>query len=801
MKASRNRSFNMLAHGMVVLALLAVVGCSSPEKAAKDYYDKGVSLLEKGELEKAKLEFRNALQIKKDMVAALYGLAKVAERQGEWQALFDLLRKVLEMDPKNLEAQVKMGRLLLSAGQLDKALEASNKCLALNKEDVSVLALRAAVLLKLDDAKGAIENANQALAKAPDYVDALVVLATERLNAGDAAKAVEYLDRGLKSNDKNVALQLIKIQALTNLSKLDMAEEVFRKLIMYYPNTKELRNGLAKFYLEHDRKEDAEKELWAVVDTNPADLQAKLDLVRFVQAMKGIPAARQSLEGFAKKEPTNYPLQFALVNFYQLQGEAKAAEAILREMMKKEGNSKDGLAAKGLLAATLMTGGDKPAALKMANEILAQDQRNEQALILRANMEIDDRKFDEAIADLRTILRDVPNSSRAFMLLARAHEQAGSPELADENYLRAFQTGKMVAGYGLPYAQFLLRRNQPQRAEKILEDILASTPGNMSALRMLAQTKIARADWNGAQAVADQIRKLGDKDNLAEQITGAIYAGQQNYSASISAFKRAYEAAPSQVQPVVALVRTYLMAGKTKEAVGFLDSVLQANPGNINARLMQAQLYSMNGEQQKAIESFSAVVKQEPKNPVGYQQLAVQYLRNKKNAEAEAVISQGLSVAPGDMGLLLNKAAMYEVQGRYDDAIKVYEEMLKTRPDADVVVNNLASLLSEHRTDKASLNRAFELAQRFKRTDVPQFKDTLGWASYKIGKHDDAKAMLSGAVEQLPDMPIFHYHLGMNYLAKVDKANARKELEKALQLAGNQPFEQAEEIRNTLKGL
>lgn len=243
------------------------------------------------------------------------------------------------------------------------------------------------------------------------------------------------------------------------------------------------------------------------------------------------------------------------------------------------------------------------------------------------------------------------------------------------------------------------------------------------------------------------------------------------------------------------------MAGKVKEASVFLDSIIKSSPNNVGARLMQGQLYAMTREVQKAKESFNNVIKLEPKNPVAYQQLAVLHMREKQHSEAKAVIEQGLTALPGDMGLRLAKAGVLEVSGNYDDAIKIYEAMLKERPDADVVANNLASLLSEYKSDKTSLNRAFELAQRFKKTDVPQFKDTYGWASYKIGKFDDAKLMLSSAVEQLPGMPVLHYHLGMNYLAKSDKINARKELEKALQLAGSAPFEQAEEIRQTLKGL
>lgn len=784
-----------------MLAFIFVIGCSSPEEQAKSHYEEGMSLLKEGKTDKAQIEFKNALQINKNLGKAIYGMALVAEKKGDWQQMFKLLTNVLELEPKHLEAQVKLGKLLLAAGQMDKALEASNKAMSLNKEDADVLAFRAATLLKLKDTKGAIENANLALSKKPDHIEALVILAGERMVAGDFAKAIEYLDHGLKQNEKNVALQLIKIEALNGLAQLGDAEQVYRKLISFYPEEKSLRHALASFYMKHDRKNEAEAELRAFVKQVPGDNQAKLDLVGFLKAVKGADAAKQQLVEFASKEPENFQLNIGLVEFYLAGKDNKSAEAKLNEIIAKAGDSADGLKAKGMLAASMLSRGDKKAGEKLIAEILEQDKRNEQAIILKASLAIDAGKTDDAIADLRSILRDVPDSGRALLLLAQAHAKAGSPELADENFMRAFQASKRAAQYGLTYAQYLLKRNQAPRAEKILEDVLTATPGQLQALKMLAQARIAQGNWSGAQEVADEIKKRGDKENVADQIAGTISAGKRDFPESISAFKRAYEAAPGQTQPMATLVRAYLIAGKAKEAASFVDSVLKSNPSNIDARLMQGQLHARSGENKLAEESFNAVIKQDQKNPLGYRALAFLYIRNKQLGEAKTAIEQGLAQAPGDMTLRLTKAGVFELEGKYEDAIKVYEAMLKERPDADVVVNNLASLLSEHRTDKVSLDRALEISQRFKQAPVPQFKDTFGWASYKAGNYDDAKTALKSAAEQLPDSPIFHYHLGMTYLAKSDKVNARKELEMALQLAGKEPFEPAKEIQEVLRGL
>lgn len=786
---------------LVTACVIGLAACSSPTEKANKFYGKGTVFLQQGELDKARIEFQNALQIKEDMTSAWFGLAQVAERKGEWDKMFGFLNKVVDWDPQHLQANIKLGRLLLAAGKLDKALAISDTTMALAKDNAEVLALRAAVLYKLDDRKGAVDLANAALAKEPNNIDALVVLATERLAAKDAGKAIEYLDRSLEVDEKNIALQLIKIQALDALVKLDSAEEVFRKLIAMYPDIRALRHILAQFYLSHGRKDAAEAEYRAVATENSTDVTARLDLVRFVNAVNGQKAAMQELEGMIAKDPSSNDLKFALASMYLAQNSRKAAEAIFQSIIQKAGDNQDGIRARGLLAASFLAGGDKKAAQVLINEVLAKDQRNEQGLLLKASLAMDERQFDQAIADLRSILRDVPDSARALLMLAKVHDLAGSPELAQEHYLKAFQASKQTAAFGMAYGEFLLRRNQPARAEGVAEDILRTAPGNVPAMKLLAQARIGRGDWVGAQAVADDLRKLGDQGQAAEQIHGVVFAARKNYAESIAAFKRAFDAAPLEVQPLVALVRTYLQAGKTDEAIKFLNSVVQASPGNIGARMLQGQLYADGGNKAAAAQAYQAVISQQPKNPAGHVGMANMHLRAGEYAEAEQAVAQGLAAVPGDFSLRLTRAGIYEMSGRFDEAIKLYEELLKERPNADVLANNLASLLTDHRTDKASLARAHGLAQRFKRSEIPQFQDTLGWISYKQGKADEAVQLIGDASKKLPDLPEFRYHLGMSYLAINKKDEARKELEKALSLGDGKNFIGVEQAKQALKGL
>jgi tetratricopeptide (TPR) repeat protein len=355
----------------------------------------------------------------------------------------------------------------------------------------------------------------------------------------------------------------------------------------------------------------------------------------------------------------------------------------------------------------------------------------------------------------------------------------------------------MAPAYGLPYAEFLQRRGEFLRLQTVAEGMLRVAPGNVNVLRLLAQARLNQGDWAGAQAVADELRARGAPAVESEQIVGAVAAARSNFDESISAFRRAAEAAPADERPMVSLVRTYVAAGKANEALAFLDSVLAASPDNASARLLKGQVLMAKGDLGAAGNEFEGVIATTPATATAYLGLATARARGGDLSAADAVLVQGLQAVPGDFALEMTRAGVLEAAGQFDAAVTLYERLITERPNADLVANNLASLLSDHRSDAQSLARALELAERFRSSNVPQFLDTLGWAKYRNGKAEEAAALLNAAAKQL-DLPVFRYHLGMSYLAMGRKDEGRAELERALTLAKGGAFPEAAKVQEAL---
>jgi Flp pilus assembly protein TadD len=252
---------------------------------------------------------------------------------------------------------------------------------------------------------------------------------------------------------------------------------------------------------------------------------------------------------------------------------------------------------------------------------------------------------------------------------------------------------------------------------------------------------------------------------------------------------------------MILLVRAYVIAGQHARADSFLDAVLTVNPDNRVARLLQGQLYASQGDTNKAAAVFRELVNRDASTVAAWRNLASTELSRSGAQQAIAVLDEGLSVNAESFDLRLMKALLLERMGDFEAAISEYEVLLSMRPQADVVANNLASALSDHRTDQASLQRALDVARRFRNSDVPQFKDTLGWTHYRLGDAEGAIELIAEAAESVPFEPVFRYHLGMSYAALEDSEAALRELEKALELAGDEEFRYRKEVEGAIQDL
>lgn len=778
---SSPRKILQLARPILVAAMVfTVAACGgTPEERAQAHYTRGMEFLTQQDYVKAGIEFKNALQLQKNMVGAWRGIARVEEHNKNWPGVAAALRTIVELNNDDVESRVRLARLLAVGNALDDALNHLNKAGEIDPRHVGVYVTRAAILFRLNEVSGAVREARAALEIAPDNAEALMVLASERLLRRDAEGALKLLEKVSPAQSTDVGVELFRVRVFEQLGDVKQVEAVLRRLIELNPEHDLFRRLLVTYFLTQERRDDAEKELRAFVAAKPKDREAFRLLVQFLLKVKGPKVARQELVNrISAGGDQTVQHQLALADFDSALGNEAEAIELLEKLAKDPGGQS--LAARVKLAEMHVSRKRIEKAEALVAEVLRQDKGNVDGLRLRAIIRTEQGQFDAAIADARAALNDQPRSTQLMLVLAVAYERSGSIELAERQLAEATKVSEFNPAVGLNYASFLRRRGNLARSEDILTELAARRPDNTQVLSALAETRLSQQDWVGAEEVAASMRRLNSVQ--ADHVLGLALSGRSQFEESIQVLQRAFAAAPSDARPMSAIVNTYIRAKQYDRAVAFLNGILKTNSSNAEALVLQGTVQLLTNAPRDAVQSFQLAIERQPTNIVGYRALARHLFRNKDVDGALKIAKSGLSQVPNDMPLRMQLAEILETKGDLDGAIAEYEGLLKQNSGALVVANNLASLLSEHRRDKESLDRAFSLAVNLRSAQTPHFKDTLGWIYYLRGDYKNALPLLVEAAVALPNNPLVRYHLGMAYIASEQVAKGSEELKRARDL-------------------
>src|SRR6266850_2476074 len=164
--------------------------------------------------------------------------------------------------------------------------------------------------------------------------------------------------------------------------------------------------------------------------------------------------------------------------------------------------------------------------------------------------------------------------------------------------------------------------------------------------------------------------------------------------------------------------------------------------------------------------------------------------------EAEKNLSESLKCAPRSPVVA---TALAKTWSRKNGAAFAGEQLMRLA-ELDVVEYKLAALLALQDEDGASRKRLLQVLQRLE-SDLPSdplLLDSLGWAHYRAGATDRARALLEAAVNGAPDEPGPHYHLAAIYAREKKADLARGELKAALE--SKRPFPERLEAMRLLRG-
>ncbi|NOT83735.1 MAG: tetratricopeptide repeat protein, partial [Methylococcaceae bacterium] len=708
---------------------------------------------------------------------ALYLMAQLAEKDQDWRKMFGLLSGLVAEKPDFIEAQLKLGKLFLFGGDFDKALEKSTAILSKLPDNKDALILQAAVLSQKNDQPAAQAIVTKVLLNNPGDLDATFVLAKLQSQAKHYDEALKVLDAALVVHPDEISLALMKMQILLAGGKSTVAEGIVVDLLKRFPEQNALHYSMAKYYVLAKQLDKAEQVLRDLIAKKPTETEPKLALIEYFLSQKAESKAEQSLLAFIKANPSNYDFSFALVTLYKERPEQ--AIPLLNRIMADDQQGSNSLKAKNMLAKFMLKQGDKVKAEQLIDEVIKQDAHNADALMMRSTLLVDTGKYEAAIGDLRTVLRDQPESEKAYILSARTHIKSGYLDLAQESLKNSLSINPTNIDVRKDLAKMLAMKKDEAGAISLLEELGASKQQNAEVLAMLVDLYARKGEWAKAEAAAQSIAKV-ENSGLSSFKLAQLYAAQKKFPAAIDAYNQALKLKPLALDILAGLSNTYLMMGEAGKATALLHKLLAEHPDNVGLLNLQGLLYQNQKQFGEAEQVFTKVIDLAKTKEVGYVNLAAVYMLQNQFEQALKTYQQGLAALPQDMNLMQNIAMLYEKMAKPDAAIEAYAAILKIKPDNSTAANNLAAVTAEVTNDPKRLRAALNFVTAFKDTKNPAFLDTYGWLSYLNGQLDDAVSALEKVVKLEPEFAEFNYHLAMAYAAKGRHEEAKVALQKAL---------------------
>src|SRR5438270_5409053 len=214
------------------------------------------------------------------------------------------------------------------------------------------------------------------------------------------------------------------------------------------------------------------------------------------------------------------------------------------------------------------------------------------------------------------------------------------------------------------------------------------------------------------------------------------------------------------------------------DAQHLVNDVLQRDPNNIEAHILQATILYTDGKHDKALEELKRAVDLDPKRIESLMSLARYYIQERDLANAEATFQRAFTVN-NNSALAHTQYGIFQAQqGHKEQAEAEFRKAIAADPTDREPRRTLAGFfLATKQYDKAEV--AFkELADLDK--DRPEGRAVLADYYAVVGRYDDAIKLYQEIVAQSPDYTQGRYRLGEIMLQRGDVGGASEQAKAVL---------------------
>lgn len=788
-----------------ILPLLSVADVDEKDKASA-YLVVGNAHQGLGDVDKALEYFLKGEEVKDKDDKLSVAIARIYAFKGEQENALAKVNQALEINPKNIQGLILKGDLVLKKEGPKEALAYFESALQYSPENVTAMVKVAGVQFDLKRDDEALEKIEDVFSRIPNHPLASYLAAVIHARRNEADKARDYLENAGPALDKFPPALMLR--GVINYSQKNYAQAIYHlsRLVEISPDHIVARRVLGASLLRQGDAEQAIKILKPVIEGGKADSivytlmgSAHMKLGKFEEGTS-------FFEKAVAEKPGESRLKAQLAMSKLVQGDTKAAELNLQEILEKDPNSRQ---ASVFLTLIALREKNYDKALEGSDLVIKQMPENPTGYNFKGTAYMRSDKPLEARRLFNKALELKPEYHPARMNLALLEQKVGDLGAARKIYNDVLARNKNYVAAWVALAKISVREKDVKGGISSMDKAIAIAPKRIDLRVKLSELYLTEKDMDKANATARQIIQDFPDQAAGYEASGKINMMMGDISSAISNFHRltallgensgafrllgqaqvrsgdivnarkslvrGLEATEKKGPLLLDLIRLEMSQRNYADAHAYVKDVYELQGDVWQVDVLEGRVFMGEEKFDKALEVFDLAKTKGATGANFSLLLANSYFSLKDGARGKGVLFNWLREHDDDNVVrhaLANKLLQEEAR---PEAIREYATILKFN-EADVLaMNNLAWLYSQTKQSGKALTLAKSAYDKV--PNNPSVADTYAWILIQKGDNKEGLEILQKAVSRAPDMMELRYHLAVALKGEGRASAARRELE------------------------
>lgn len=587
-------------------------------------------------------------------------------------------------------------------------------------------------------------------------------LALNRELEEDYAGAIEAFQQAIRKDPENDNLYMIASQRLLQANRTEDAFLLLETLLDKQPDNVTARRWLAKLYVGEGNIKKAREELRVAVEDHPPQERIYLEAIQLALMEQDLDEVLYIAR--TAREYATDPL--------------KCNEILLKVLMNEVNKAQDATSLVDLETEINDT----------LDQSIQQFPESDIFLLIRARQALRKNQWDQAFDSYQELDTRFFSTEeiRSKILLHALHNSGGGAPVGQRGMQKVLKElrlqEKNSLGYYLLGLLYEISR-EPDRALEEYEKAVELNPDDTASLRKMAVLTYQLGQSLRASELIQQVLATNPGDPELLLLAGQLAMGSENFIQARRYFEqslfRISQGESVDDLPLIhaQLAMALLVLGEDPQLAA--DQMVQAaeSPGYLEW-IWQYYLREIYLEHNQD-EAKSQIMEEEflylledlsdrlPDNPeiewlIGRSHIYRNEFDQGVNS-FERFIDMANKTAQPEFWLnedfYFDLAAAYERSGNYEQSVATFEQIIQKNPNHHPSLNYLAYMWAER---NENIEQAYTYSTRSLRLDPENgsYLDTLGWIYFRQGKYEASYKMLLKSAEYLPNESVVAEHLG-----------------------------------------